>query len=133
MQQSLHHILERRDSLADLFYLVFLDRYPDVRRHFEGVDLKHQGALLTMALMVIERHYTHSYAATELYLQYLGTKHKTRGIPIDLYPPFADAMLASLERFHGKDWSPELARQWQEALDKALETMILGYENHCHV
>jgi hemoglobin-like flavoprotein len=86
-----------------------------------------------MALLAIERHYANSYAATEMYLKYLGTKHKKRDIPTGLYPLFADALLASLERFHGTDWDPELARQWGEAVDVAIETMLLGYEEHVHV
>ena len=130
INESVHRILEHRESLADLFYLVFLDRYPDVRQHFQGVNLEHQAVLLTMALLVIERHYTASYPATEMYLKYLGTKHCQRGIPPDLYPHFRDAMLATLERFHSKDWTESLAKQWTEAIEGAIEKMLEGYKQH---
>src|SRR5262245_28244118 len=67
IQESLHAILQRQDSITDLFYRVFLERYPEVRDHFQGVNLRHQAVLLNMALMVMERHYKGSYPATEMY------------------------------------------------------------------
>jgi hemoglobin-like flavoprotein len=129
-QRSLHRILGNQTSLAELFYCGFLDQYPEVRQHFQGVDLKYQAALLTMALLVIERHHTASYPATETYLRYLGTKHHTRGVPAELFPHFRDALLATLEQFHGSDWDVGLAGQWQKAIAGATKTMLEGYEQH---
>jgi len=133
IQQSMHRILEQTDTLADFFYLVFLERYPEVRGHFEGVNMKAQVTLLTMALMVIERHYQGSYPATAMYLRYLGTKHHDRGIAREEFPKFRAAMLATLERFHSTDWNPHLARQWGEAIDKATAAMLDGYWHHYSV
>jgi len=130
IHESMHRILQQKDTLADLFYLVFLERYPEVRRHFEGVDMQGQAALLTMALMVMERHYQGSYPATAMYLRYLGTKHHDRGTHREDFPKFSAAMLATLERFHSNDWNPQLARQWAEAIDKATAEMLQGYRHH---
>jgi hemoglobin-like flavoprotein len=130
ISESVHRILGDQESLADLFYSVFLDHYPEVRRHFQGVDLKYQAVLLSMALLVMERHCTASYSATETYLKYLGTKHCTRGVPAELFPYFRDALLATLEQFHGSDWDAGLARQWREAIARATETMLEGYKQH---
>jgi hemoglobin-like flavoprotein len=128
--QSLHRILEQQETMADLFYIIFLERYPEVRQYFEGVNLKAQSVLLTMALMVMERHYSGSYPATRMYLRYLGTKHHDRGIPAELFPKFRDALLAALERFHSNDWNAHLARQWHDAIDHATATMLSGYRHH---
>jgi len=133
MHESVHEILQRKESFADVFYLVFLEDYPQVRQHFTHVNFKHQSVLLTMALLVMERHYTHSYPSTELYLNYLGTKHDERGIPPQQYPMFREALLRTLERFHGQAWDNPLATQWREAIDSAIETMIKGYRKHYHV
>jgi len=133
IHESLHRILEQKETMADLFYIIFLDRYPEVRDYFKGVDLKAQSVLLTMALMVMERHYSGSYPATEMYLKYLGTKHHDRKIPRELYPKFRDAQLATLERFHSKDWDPLLAGQWHDAVDKSTVTMLAGYRHHYSV
>jgi hemoglobin-like flavoprotein len=131
IQESIHCILERRDCFADLFYIVFLDEYPQVRQHFLDIDLKHQAVLLTMALMVIERHYSAQYPATRMYLKYLGAKHQKRGISADLYPSFRDALLATLERFHSSNWDTNLANEWSGAIDEGIATMLEAYEDPC--
>src|SRR5262245_20460207 len=108
IQESLDQILRNRENLAELFYAEFLDHYPEVRSHFEGVNLRRQAVLLTMALLVMERHYRCGYPATEMYLKYLGTRHHSRGVPVEQYPMFRGALLTALERFHGPDWDGRL-------------------------
>jgi hemoglobin-like flavoprotein len=129
IQESLHRILEEKQNVAGLFYPLFLDRHPEARPYFKGVDLQYQAALLRVALIMIERHATHCYRATEMYLQYLGSKHHARGIPEEMFPPFRDALLAALEQFHGPEWGPALALQWRLAIDRAAEVMLQGYRN----
>src|SRR4051794_6362505 len=109
LQESLHHVLQNKESVADLFYAVFFERFPEVKPHFEAVDMKRQGNLLTMALLVIERNHTCGYPATAAYLRYLGTRHQTRGIPLELYPAFRTALLETLARVHGDGWGEQLA------------------------
>jgi hemoglobin-like flavoprotein len=134
IQESMRRILEQRDGLAEpFFYAVFFDQSPEVMAHFRGVNLKQQAVLLTVALMVVERHYTRPCPTTEMYLKYLGTKHHSRGIEPELYPNFRDALLATLEEFHGRDWDLLLARQWGEAIDRAATTMLEGYKERFHV
>jgi hemoglobin-like flavoprotein len=134
IQESMHRILERRGGMEEpFFYAVFFERHPEVMAHFRGTNLEQQAMLLTMALMVIERHYSRSYPTTAMYLKYLGTKHHSRGIDPDLYPKFRDAMLATLEEFHGSDWDTALAGQWRDAIDRAAATMLEGYTERFHV
>jgi hemoglobin-like flavoprotein len=130
IQESIHRILGQRETLADLFYQVFLEDYPEVRRHFDSINMREQSTLLTMALLVMERHYVGSYPATANYLRYLGTQHRQRGIPPELFPHFQAALLRALERFHGQDWSAELAAQWEEAIDRCTRAMLEGYQHH---
>jgi len=92
--------------------------------------MRHQPVLLTMVLMVLVNHYVNKYSATELYLRYLGSKHKDRQIPPELYPKFRSALLATLERFHGPDWDKGLSEQWQGAIDLATQIMLEGYKEH---
>ena len=86
-----------------------------------------------MTLMVIERYHSRGYPAVAMYLNYLGTKHHERGIEPDLYPKFRESLLASLEQFHGPDWDLDLARQWAEAIDRAILAMLEGYTRKFHV
>lgn len=133
IQDSLRRVLEKRDDLAALFYEVFFDRHPEAKPYFKDVNLKHQTVLLTMALMVVERHYKNGYLATELYLKYLGHKHHAREVPPELYPRWIESLLAALEKFHGPDWDAEAAGQWRAALDRATEVMMAGYHEPVHV
>jgi hemoglobin-like flavoprotein len=127
IQESLDRVLQNQGLLADQFYVLFLDRYPELRPYFHGVDMRRQALMLTVALMTVERHSLGRYPAAAIYLNYLGTRHSDRGVPREAYPKFRDALLETLARFHGKDWDPDLATQWGEALDRSWETMSAGY------
>jgi hemoglobin-like flavoprotein len=127
IQESLHQILDREELVADLFYIVFLERYPEVRRHFAGVNMRRQGVLLTMALQVVVQYYLHGFPAAEAYLKILGEEHSRREIAPELYPKFCDALLATLGRFHSRDWKDPLAQEWQQALERAVGKMLETY------
>jgi hemoglobin-like flavoprotein len=129
IQDSLHRLLQQKESAAELFYSLLFERYPQLKPYFEGVDMKRQATLLTMALLVIERNYVCSYSAAEAYLRYLGTRHQTRGIPLETYSAFRAALLETLQRVQGADWGEELAREWGAAIDRATALMHDGYQN----
>jgi hemoglobin-like flavoprotein len=133
IQESLQRILEEKDRLAEMFYDCFLEEYPEVRPLFDNVDFKRQRVLLTTALMVVERGYTHPAPAVEQYLQYLGTKHHELRVPKAAYAKWTEAMLVTMQRFHGEDWSEDLAQQWRSAIEEACELMFQGYEERVTV
>ncbi|MBI3466570.1 MAG: hypothetical protein HY000_26450, partial [Planctomycetes bacterium] len=125
--ESIGRILRREEVVADLFYDVFLDRYPEVRAFFVEVNLWRQAVLLTMALKAVVEHYTYRFPLTKMYLQILGHRHHTWGVKRELYPKFRDCLLTTLERFHGTEWDHNVARQWREALDGAIAVMLEAY------
>jgi hemoglobin-like flavoprotein len=127
ISQSLDRILNSQDVLGELFYDIFLHQYPEVQHFFEGVNLRRQAVLLTMALIIVEQYYSNPYPTTAEYLRYLGSKHHQLNIPKELYGKWADAMLTTLRQFHGKDWTEDLARQWREAIDRTTQQMFAGY------
>jgi hemoglobin-like flavoprotein len=133
IEESLRRVLEDRDGIAAAFYELFFERNPEARALFKDVNLKHQTVLLTMSLMVIERHYKNSYLATELYLKYLGHKHHQRGVPQEMYPKWVGSLLAALEKFHGADWDGEAEGQWRAALGRATDVLLQGYREPVHV
>jgi hemoglobin-like flavoprotein len=127
IHESLHQVLAHQQNVVRLFYSLFLERHPEARAYFRGVDLQHQADLLRLALVLIEHYSTHPDPTIESYFRSLGRKHHLRGIPEALFPAFRDALLATLGQFHGKDWGPPVAGQWRQALDLALEAMREGY------
>jgi len=128
ISESLDRILHGRDALGKQFYDHFLSTFPEVRHHFDNVDFSRQRVSLVTALMVIERHHASPAAAVEQYLQYLGTKHKEIGIAKEEYPKWLEAMMETMAQFHGDQWTPDLEKQWREAIGKATEQMLEGYE-----
>ena len=127
ISQSIREILNRDEVVADLFYDIFLDRHPEVRRFFVGVDIRQQAVVLTMMLSIIEDFYRHSYPATARYLRLVGQKHKARGIPQEMYLIFSQCLLETLARFHGQDWNESLSDEWQHGIDKAAKVMLDSY------
>ena len=132
IRESIDRIFSQKTRLTDRFYEVFLDRYPEVKPYFEGADLEAQSVMLTMALGAVREHPEIKNAFRE-YLRVLGTKHKRKGIPKELYPKFLEALLATLEEFHGDDWDENLARQWTDAVQDASELMFEGYGERFHI
>ncbi len=133
IQESMSRIIDHEDIFGKAFYRVFLERFPEVQQYFEHVNIMAQAALLTAALILVERFYVTDSVAAEQYLQVLGSRHHERGIPEELYPRWTQAMLQSLAQFHGSDWSSELEVEWKAAIDKAIAQMLKGYQQHAHV
>jgi hemoglobin-like flavoprotein len=127
IQESLHRVLGQEQLVADLFYIVFLEQHPEVRRHFVNVNMQRQAVLLTMALQVVVQYYLHGFPTAKAYLKILGEEHSGRGIGPELYPKFCDALLATLSRFHSRDWHDKLAQQWRQALELAAAKMLEAY------
>ena len=55
IHESMTDILNSEEILGDLFYKGFLTRHPKLKVYFEGVNMQAQAAMLTTALVVIER------------------------------------------------------------------------------
>ena len=125
--ESIHDVLSRDEVVADLFYDIFLDRHPEVRPYFVGVELHQQAIVLTMMLSMIEDFHRHAYPATARYLRLVGQRHKERGIPQDLYAIFSQCLLETLQRFHGQNWSEQLSDEWRKGINKASQAMLEGY------
>ncbi len=125
IQGSIGEILQRGEVVADLFYTTLLDRYPQVRAYFADVNIWPQAVLLTMALKLVEQHYVHHYSAMRSYLKILGHRHRERlKIPAEMFPPFGDCLLMTIQEFHGSEWDQGLEDQWRAAIDEAIAVML---------
>ena len=129
IHESLEKVLAAQEAVVDLFYLEFLDRHPEIRNYFLGIDMKRQAVQLTMTLMLVVHHFNHRYGTTTAYLHQLGKTHQQRrNVPAHLFPVFRECLLETLERFHGPEWNEGLAGEWGQAVDLAAGTMLEGYE-----
>jgi hemoglobin-like flavoprotein len=128
IRDSVAFILGHKQTVIARFYERFLSDHPEVRPYFAGIDLRQQALMLTMALVVVEGYYSGGYPATEHYLHVLGHRHHLAGVQREHYPLFRDSLLRTLAEIHKERWDEELARQWSEAIDRAIERMLEGYE-----
>jgi hemoglobin-like flavoprotein len=128
LDMSLEQILRSGDQFGNLFYEIFFEQHPEAKRYFDGIDMKRQGLMLTMALKLMGEYHAKGYAAINHYLEHLGTRHSDRGVPTEVYTDWADSLLATLERFHGKEWNGDLAEEWRDAVSATSEVMFKGYD-----
>ena len=120
---SLNQLLESDELIGEMFYSVFLASCPQVQEHFAQVDMRRQAVILTMSLIVVEQYANNPMPATHTYLEFLGDKHRKLGIPNELYEPWKQTMLRTLSEFHGNDWNPKLADQWDHALQTSIDVL----------
>jgi hemoglobin-like flavoprotein len=131
--ESLARVLNAPQLLGEAFYHRLFEQVPYVKPFFEGIDMRRQVMVLTMALTVIQQHCEHRYPATLAYLHYLGSRHSARGIPLDLYSQWRNTLLDTLASFHGADWNDEVSAHWQRAIDLAINDMLSGYGEDCRI
>ena len=125
---SVQTLLSSKGSVIEHFYDRLFSQHPELSLHFENRDMRIQASMLIVALASVEAYYSQRFPATEHYLKVLGNRHFHEGVTIDDYPSFQTALLETLEEFFADDWQPELAHQWREALELAIETMLKGYQ-----
>ena len=67
------------------------------------------------------------------YVHAMGSRHQfSYETPTDMYAPYAEAVLETLAKVSGADWTEELAATWRAALDRINEMMTAGYVPSTH-
>ncbi len=131
--ESVNAILTSKESFGEKFYAQLFTGYPHLKQHFEGVNMREQAVVVTMALSLIEQYYSRRNDATHKYLQVLGSRHCERRIPEESYADWLDALMETLSAFHEHAWNEALADQWKEAIEKATQVILEGYNRRYHV
>jgi hemoglobin-like flavoprotein len=120
VQRSFSKVSPIADQAAALFYGRLFEIAPQTKPLFKG-DMKEQGKKLmgTLAVVVggLTRLETILPAASAL-----AKKHVGYGVKAADYTPVGAALLWTLERGLGPDWTPEVATAWTTAY-----TTLSGY------
>jgi len=128
VRASLELILsDEKHEFSRRFYQNLFLHHPEISSKFDGVDIKHQGSMLIMALKVAIDYRSRPYPAVQSYLRVLGHKHHLRGILSSDYLLFETTLLTTLGAFHGNAWNPELASNWKKAFQQATQLMAEGH------
>jgi hemoglobin-like flavoprotein len=120
IQQSFAKVAPISEQAAALFYGRLFEIAPQVKPLFRG-DMKGQGLKLMATLAVV----VNGLANLETILpaaSALAKKHVAYGVEAEHYAPVGAALLWTLERGLGADWTPDLAAAWTAAY-----TTLSGY------
>ncbi|MGB7077376.1 MAG: globin family protein [Xanthobacteraceae bacterium] len=113
VQQSFAQVAPISEQAAALFYGRLFEIAPAVKPLFRG-DMKEQGRKLMATLAVV----VGGLSNLETILpaaSALAKRHVGYGVSAAHYAPVGEALLWTLERGLGSDWTPQLAAAWSTA------------------
>ena len=122
IQQSFAKVAPISDQAAKLFYGRLFDIAPEVKPLFRG-DMDEQGRKLMATLAVV----VGGLAKLDTILpaaSALAKRHVGYGVRPSHYAPVGAALLWTLEKGLGDDWTPALAEAWAAAYTTLSDFMI---------
>jgi nitric oxide dioxygenase len=122
VQQSFMKVTPISEQAAQLFYGRLFEISPEVKPLFQG-DMKEQGRKL-MATLAVVVHGLGNIQAVLPAASALAKRHVSYGVVAPHYAKVGEALLWTLERGLGADWTPELAKAWTEAYTTLSDYMI---------
>src|SRR5262252_3970260 len=122
IQDSFLKVKPISEQAAELFYGRLFEIAPAVRPLFRG-DMKEQGRML-MAVLAIVVHGLGNLESILPVARALAKRHVGYGVKAADYAPVGAALLWTLERGLGEQWTPDLAAAWQAAYTLLFEFMI---------
>lgn len=120
VQMSFSKVAPISEQAAALFYGRLFEIAPEVKPLFRG-DMKEQGKKLMGTLAVVVGGLTKLDTILPA-ASMLAKKHVAYGVKATDYTPVGAALLWTLEKGLGPDWTPELATAWTTAY-----TTLSGY------
>jgi nitric oxide dioxygenase len=122
IQESFAKVAPISEQAAALFYGRLFEIAPSLKPLFRG-DMQEQGKKLMATLAVV----VNGLANLETILpaaSALAKRHVAYGVTAGDYAPVGEALLWTLERGLGGQWTPELAVAWAAAYGVLSEFMI---------
>lgn len=125
LRESFTRVGTQKEAFAETFYTTLLEKYPDMRAFFAGVDLKRQQTSLVATLLAMLNEAERGGEIRELF-QRLGQRHHARQIGAEYYPAFGQTLLETLARYDPA-WTPELHSAWASTLEQCVRFMMESY------
>ncbi len=122
IQASFKKVVPIADVAADIFYTRLFEIAPEVKPMFKG-DLKDQGKKLMTTLGVVVNGLK-SLDKIVPVAQQLAVKHIDYGVKAEHYEPVGAALIYTLEKGLGDEFTPELKDAWVAAYTTLSGVMI---------
>ena len=113
VQESFAKVAPIADQAAALFYNRLFEIAPEVKPLFRG-DMTEQGRKLMATLAVVVNGLSNLEAILPA-ASALAKRHVAYGVKPGHYTPVGEALLWTLERGLGAQWTPDLAAAWGAA------------------
>jgi len=126
LQASLALVAPRADELVASFYDQLFAEHPTVRSLFPPV-MDMQREKLLKAIIALVTHYDTPEQLMPA-LTTMGRNHVRYGAEMDHYAAVGNILLATLSRFAGDAWTPEIEGAWTRAYTFAAGAMMQGAE-----
>ena len=122
IQESFAKVVPISEQAAALFYGRLFEIAPSVKPLFRG-DMTEQGRKLMATLGVVVNGLTNLESILPA-ASALAKRHVGYGVKPIHYPIVGEALLWTLQRGLGADWTPELAEAWTDAYGVLSDYMI---------
>jgi hemoglobin-like flavoprotein len=126
LRTSFDLVIARHPDLTRVFYEILFARHPEARQLFFRKTIAVQEQMLAETLVAALEHLEEpEWLASRL--AEMGGRHAEYGVTADMYGWVAEALLATLARVAGDDWSPALESAWTDALTAIATMMLAGH------
>lgn len=124
IRRSYEAIAPRVQNVVDRFYAGLFAAHPPIRSLFPE-DMSRQRQHLAASLAIVWRNFD-NLEALEIPLKQLGSQHAGYGVRPEHYPVVRDQLLRAMAEELGPDWTPQMERDWFEALNRVAAIMLQG-------
>jgi hemoglobin-like flavoprotein len=114
LRDSFALVAEQETALAERFYTIFFERYPQVKPLFGRNTRPQQEKMLTQALAAVVDHLEDAPWLTTT-LRELGARHEGYGVRPEMYRWVGECLLAALADVAGDAFTPRVRDAWAEA------------------
>lgn len=122
IQASFAKVAPIAETAADIFYTRLFEIAPEVKPMFKG-DLSEQGKKLMTTLGVVVNGLKDLDKIVPV-AQQLAVKHVDYGVKAEHYQPVGEALIFTLEKGLGDDFTPELKDAWVGAYTTLSGVMV---------
>jgi nitric oxide dioxygenase len=122
IQESFAKVAPISEQAAAMFYGRLFEIAPSIKPLFKG-DMTEQGRKLMATLAVVVNGLTNLETILPA-ASALAKRHVGYGVKPIHYPIVGEALLWTLERGLGADWTPELATAWGDAYGVLSDYMV---------
>ncbi len=125
LRQSFEIVVGRAPDLTHRFYDELFATHPETRPLFSRQTRDRQEKMLDEVLAAVVEHLEDAPWLTGK-LRVLGAKHVGYGVTDDMYAFFGEALLTTLARAAGDEWTEAHRSAWTEAYDAVASLMKAG-------